>query len=605
MANEANLSVSKTASPTTVTVGDQIVYTITVKNNGPNAATGVKLTDNIPPKACLNSITPPLIGSYTYIDNTITWQIGNLTVGQTVTLTLTVTAIASGGLENTAIVSGNEDPNNSNNRATVLVTVTGPSVPPSADLAVVKVSCPTDVLAGTQFTYFITAINNGPSPVTSALVTDTLPPGISYVSASSSQGSCTYDSGTVTCDTGPIAANKKVEIAITVSAEDTGTFYNTAHITTLDILGDPISGNNSDTTSTIVTGAADLEITKAGSPDTVIIGEQLTYSITVTNKGPSDAPVVTVTEILPPATDIEITSSQGTGCAPIPNEENKYLCSLGKIESGHTATIIVKLNPTTAGCICNTATVNACENVPDPDLTNNTASLCTLVKRVSGADLTVTKTHVPELVSICNHITYTITVTNKGPSPATGVILSDKIPESFKIISTCSSQGHCTSHCDNEVICQLGTIAKDDTSVIKITVKPCHTGTFTNTAIVTGNQEDLYLDNNVATDTITVVTIAEQFEYIASTLAALAAGGIISEENAKPLLAYLESIKHALARAYISRVLYLLGCFIELISQYISENIIPSSDGSPLINIAECIRECLSCDQQRDGEGDE
>ncbi|UUC43865.1 DUF7507 domain-containing protein [Flavobacterium cerinum] len=112
----ADLAVTKTASNMTPSVGDQITFTITATNNGAGNATGVQVVEQLPT-------------GYTYVSSTTTagtfnhvaglWTIGNLTNGQSQTLTVTVTVNATGIYTNNAIVSGNEnDPNPTNNTAT-------------------------------------------------------------------------------------------------------------------------------------------------------------------------------------------------------------------------------------------------------------------------------------------------------------------------------------------------------------------------------------------------------------------------------------------------------------------------------------------------------
>lgn len=347
----ADLAVTKTASLTTAAMGQQITYTITVTNNGPDAATGVTLTDNVPGKACLNAIAlSPEVGSYTYTGNTIKWSIGDLAAHSAVTMSVIVTARAAGALANTANVSGNEtDPDPGNNSATAAVTVTGTDLP-AADLAAWKTSCPEKPMAGSNFTYYISAINNGPAAASGVYVVDPLPPGLVPISASSSKGVCSINSSTVICTLGAMEPNARADIAIVVKAAVADSYQNTAYILSDKVVPDPNPGNNSAEVITIVSEAADLAITKTASPPTVILGQDVTYTITVTNHGPSSAAAVTVTDSLPPQANVKsITASQGTGCTPL--EDNKYLCTLGTIAAGHTATITVSPPPLHLGLL--------------------------------------------------------------------------------------------------------------------------------------------------------------------------------------------------------------------------------------------------------------
>ncbi len=115
---------------------------------------------------------------------------------------------------------------------------------------------------------------------------------------------------------------------------------------------------------------ADLEVTKSAD-EPVAVGETLTYTLTVTNHGPSDATDVVVTDTLPAGvTLLSATASQGT-C-------QSTTCELGPMAEGATATISLRVRPGAAGPITNTATVTAVE--PDPFPNNNTATNTTTVE---------------------------------------------------------------------------------------------------------------------------------------------------------------------------------------------------------------------------------
>lgn len=247
----ADLAMTKTASVSRITVGQQFTYTITVRNNGPDAGTSVVLADTIPAGAYLNTIAlSPQVGNYTYTDNTIKWNIGSLAANSAVTMTVTVTAGSAGSLVNTGIVIGAEnDPNPDNNSATATVTS---SAAPSADLAISKISCPGIVALGTCFTYYISAINNGPSSATGVVVTDTLPPGLIPRAVAANIGTSTISGNTVTTEIGTMTANERVKIVITVLPTIGCIFQNTATITSDGIVPDPNPNNNTDSAITEV-----------------------------------------------------------------------------------------------------------------------------------------------------------------------------------------------------------------------------------------------------------------------------------------------------------------------------------------------------------------
>lgn len=122
LAAAADLFVAKAAAPDSVTVGDDLAYTVTVTNNGPDEAMGVTLTDTLPADVTFVSATPTQ-GSCSGT-RTITCDLGILANGATATVAIAVTLTTAGQISNTASVAGNEsDPDTTNNTAIVVTTV--------------------------------------------------------------------------------------------------------------------------------------------------------------------------------------------------------------------------------------------------------------------------------------------------------------------------------------------------------------------------------------------------------------------------------------------------------------------------------------------------
>ena len=126
------------------------------------------------------------------------------------------TAGASGCLSNTATVaSTTSDPSSANNSDTATTTVSA-----SADLSIAKSDAPDPVNAGAALTYTLAVTNLGPDNAASVMVTDGLPAGLSFVSATATQGTCTNSGGAVSCALGSLASNAFA--AITIQATTTG-----------------------------------------------------------------------------------------------------------------------------------------------------------------------------------------------------------------------------------------------------------------------------------------------------------------------------------------------------------------------------------------------
>lgn len=120
----------------------------------------------------------------------------------------------------------------------------------SSDLSVTKTDSPDPVPAGSELIYTIVATNNGPDTASGVTVTDPLPAGMSFLSAESTQGSCSESSGTVACNLGTLASHGTATVTIRVRPIAAGNASNTATITSNE--GDPDLGNNAATASTTV-----------------------------------------------------------------------------------------------------------------------------------------------------------------------------------------------------------------------------------------------------------------------------------------------------------------------------------------------------------------
>src|SRR5262249_50412788 len=137
----------------------------------------------------------------------------------------------------------------------------------------------------------------------------------------------------------------------------------------------------------------------------------VTYTLNVTNNGPSAATGVTLTDTLPASTTfVSVMTNKGscTGTSTVN-------CNLGTLASGASATITIAVTPTAVGTISNTASVTGSEF--DPNTANNSASVTTMVN-TPAADLVITKTASPNPVTTGGSITYTIVLSNNGMDSA-------------------------------------------------------------------------------------------------------------------------------------------------------------------------------------------
>lgn len=173
--------------------------------------------------------------------------------------------------------------------------------------------------------------------------------------------------------------------------------------------------------------SADLSVAKVDTPDPVTPGTNLTYTITVTNAGPTDAASVTLSDNLPAGTTfVSLSSPGGWSCAtPAVGSGGMVSCSLDPFPVGNAVfTLVVAVDPSVATEITNLA--SAFSPTPDPEPKNEIGVATTAV--ATSADLSVTKVDNPDPVAAGTDLTYTITVTNAGPNNAANVLLTDTLP---------------------------------------------------------------------------------------------------------------------------------------------------------------------------------
>jgi uncharacterized repeat protein (TIGR01451 family)/gliding motility-associated-like protein len=477
---QANLAVLKTVSNATPVIGDNVTFTITANNIGPNDATGVKVTDLLPSGYSYISAT---VSAGTFNNGTGVWTIGNFANGANASLTITVKVNATGSYANTATIIGNEpDPVLGNNTSTITPT---PTVL-KANLAVVKTVNNTNPFIGDNVTFTIAASNTGPNSGTGVKVTDILPAGYTYVSSTVSIG--TFNSATGIWTIGDLANGANANLTITAKVNATGSYANTATIIGNELDPD-LSNNTSTITPSPVLIQTDLKVVKTINNATPTIGSNVIFTIAASNLGPNNATGVKVTDILPAGyTYVSATTSIGAF------NNTTGIWTIGDFANGGNAilTITAKVNAT--GPYANTATITGNEN--DPILSNNTSTVNILPAAIVQANLAVVKTASTLTPVIGNNIVFTIAASNLGPNNATGVKVTDILTAGYSFVSATVSTGAFNSATG---IWTIGDLANGANATLTLTAKVNATGSYVNTATVTGNETDPDLSNNTST----------------------------------------------------------------------------------------------------------
>ena len=504
-----DLSISKTATPNPVVAGTQLSYAITVTNNGPNTANNVVVTDVLPAGVIYAMDTDSCVQGP---PGTLTCNLGNMTSGQTATFTIIVNVpsgfVSATGLTsitNTASVAAlEEDPNQANNTATATTMVKD-----QADLRLTK-ECKPDGPAptGSTATCTIFVDNLGASDARNVVVTDShLSNGaftiITAIFSPPAASPCGIVGSTVTCNLGTEPAGGRTIITVQITSSDPVDVNDTATVSSNT--PDPDSTNNMAMGRLVFRGMADLSLTKIGAPDPVIAGTNLTYTLNVTNNGPSAAPNVVVKDVLPAEVSmVSFAPSQGSCNGGMPgNPLQPLTCNLGTLASGASATITVvaKVNPSAPEGTILINNAIATSDYSDPNNGNNNATAATMVQ--TNADLAITKMSDTDNYKPSTTVAYTIAVVNNGPSDAMNVIVTDNLPDSKHVIYQ-SDTGGCTKVA-NTLTCNMGTVEPGSSKNFNIYVMVKGSrGEVSNTAMVSSSTTDPSIANNTSTKVVTV-----------------------------------------------------------------------------------------------------
>ncbi|MCZ8318952.1 MAG: SpaA isopeptide-forming pilin-related protein [Silanimonas sp.] len=463
----ADLSITKTDSPDPVNGGERISYTVMVTNAGPNDAAGVRVRDT------LSSSTSYVAGSANGAGWTFSHSGGVLTAARAATLANGASAsftyqatvnVGSGNVANSAVVDttgGSATPDFDPNNNTAIANTT---VNPGADASITKLVSATPVVEGSTVTFTLRPRNAGPSVLSSAVVSDTLPAGFSGVAITSSPNwACAFSgagNSQLDCTRAsvPVGTTDNIVFTATTATGVPGNgqvFTNTGSITSAT--PDPSTSNNSGSVNlTVLPDGADLQITgKTRDRNLVAIGagaaSRIASTIVVRNNGPQvvSSNLVVTDEL--EASETFVSSSGPWSCAAAGAPQvvtctytGTYPVGVGTTLDGGNALVITTEAVAADTDIINTACVGgsggSAEPVtPGPDLDPNTSNDCTgpgsgTTATTQSADLALAKvTSTPvggdKVVSTSeSSVTYTLTVTNNGANATTGIVITDPLP---------------------------------------------------------------------------------------------------------------------------------------------------------------------------------
>ena len=427
---------NKTADIENPNFGDEVTYTVNITNVGKSNAVNVAVRDVLGEGLELISADG---GVYNPITRTITWTV-NLNSGETKSFKVVAKVIGYGNVTNSLVV-GNK---------TSAVDVDVPEIIPSKDADNKYPNF------GDSIDYTITVNNIGKADAKHVVVVDRLDNGLKYVS-SSHNGVYDEASHTVTWVV-DIAAGSSLDLTVTAVADEYGVLTNIVSV------GDKSASVDVNVPEIIPNKTADIE-----NPN---FGDNVTYTVTVTNDGNADAKAVVVRDVL--GKDLKFVSATGTYTF---DEATNTITWTVDVDAGKTETFTVVATVINYGNVTNSLVVG-----------NKTFN-----KNVTVPEITPDKTVDNENPNFGDDLTYTVTVKNEGNGNANDVIIVDALGKGLEYVSS-------TGNYDN----------KTNTITWKVDLASGETKTFTVVAKIIGYTDvtnEVTVGNKTAAVTVDIPEI--------------------------------------------------------------------------------------------------
>ncbi|MDQ6469847.1 hypothetical protein RB619_04255 [Flavobacterium sp. LHD-80] len=513
----ADLSLQKTVSPTSVSINDNVIFTIRVTNSGPNNATGITVSDQLPPGYTYVSDN----GAGKYNNTTGIWNVGNLNNGNSLALQITakVNVATTANYVNTAEIQTAHqfDPDSTpgnglpeDDRASANITLK------SADLELTKSVTPTSGASGDQVDFTLTILNKGPGNATGINVQDVIPQGFTLIPGSVSNGGFyNIANTTLTWQNLTLANGGTLNLTFRAIVNPLGGYLNIAQITASDLPdpdstpnnddGDQSEDDESNAPFTFIGPTADLSLVKnvVTGNTSPVVGSQVSFELVITNDGPNSTSGVLIKDLLPSGYEfVNYSSSAGlytftTG-----------IWNVGTIDPGNSEELIIDAKVLPTGDYKNIAEVTA-SSLPDPDSTPNNddgdqseddEDSVVLTPVLPLADLSLTKEVSNATPLVGSIVTFKIITTNSGPQDASFVTVTDLLPSGYTFFNFNATSG---TYDSTTGIWSLDILRNTESETLQINAYVNATGDHTNVVEITNSDTldpDSTPNNGVVTE---------------------------------------------------------------------------------------------------------
>jgi len=470
----SNIEILKITLNPEIWNGENVTFTIVVKNNGEIDLTHVTVKEDFDNETLQYISFNGDNWSYDSSNRMFTFN-QTLAVNQTTSFNVTFTGKRVGYTINTVTVSASEYGNKTTSNSTLIK---------EANYTVEKLLNANIVTVGDKIVYTVVVTNTGNSPLNKVTVFENYPIALKYFTVN--EGWSTND-GKVFVYNGPLAVGGKAILNITFNVVDGGNVTNIAVVTTNE------TKDNKSANNTTFVRNPKIDLQKISLNQTVDIGEEVIFTIVVTNNGNVDLNNITLNENYP--SGMKFISFSGDNWTTDNNKTFKYN---GLLAIGDSIELNITFNTTEQGKLTNIVSVKS--NETKEVSVNNT----TFVKTYK---FTVEKLLLNKTVTVGDTIVYTIVVSNTGSADLHNVTVFENYPAALEFVSVNSGW----SSSDNKLFVYDGVLAAGADAILNITFKVVDGGNVANNIVVRSNETEEKFTNNT--------TFVKDYRYIVEKIA--------------------------------------------------------------------------------------
>ena len=352
-------------------------------------------------------------------------------------------------------------------------------------LNVTKSANGSELKVGDKVKFTITVNNVGSITASDVNITDDLVPEFEFIWAS--DDGVYHNNGTVTWNIANLNPNSPVTVEVIVKVQNFGKFNNTAIVTSKEN-----KTETNGTTNITVIPYVDLDISKVSNVTFAKVGDNINFTIKITNNGLSNATNVVVSDIL----DSEFTYVSGGSY----NASTRNVTwTINNIEAGRSVEVYVVVSALTNGTFANTVSAYADENTTKVNGTSNNVTVIPYIVWSIIKEADVSTLYVGDLVN------FTITIFNNGPSNATQVGISDILNSDFEFVN--ASENYTIYHLFNSIQWDFSEIPVGSGASVWVQVRVLNNGTYINWAHVSSSESQIATSNKTNINVKPVVNL--------------------------------------------------------------------------------------------------